>query len=28
LAEEAKSKGIEIEGRNPEDIKKDINESE
>ena len=28
LVEDAKSKGIEIEGRNPEEIKHDIQESE
>ena len=28
LVEEAKSKGVEVEGRNPEEIKQDINESE
>ena len=28
LVEEAKSKGVEVEGRNPEEIKQEIHESE
>ena len=28
LVEEAKSKGVEVEGRNPDEIKQDIHESE